>query len=110
MNDVTLQRRVVIINPNGLHLRPMKAFVETALRFQSQVTVVKEQVNFDGKSPLALLGLAAVQGTILVIETSGPDAQAALDALMKVLTDLATAEEVSSDPPPTSHGQLTTDP
>lgn len=104
MNDVTLQRRVVVINPDGFHMRPMKAFVETALRFQSQITVVKDQVSFDGKSPLALLGLAAVHGTILVIEASGPDAQEALDALMKVLTDLATAEEVASDPPPAPHG------
>jgi phosphocarrier protein len=41
----------------------------------------------DGKSILAILTLAAVEGTQLAIEATGPDAEAALDALAKLVSD-----------------------
>src|SRR5262249_54788968 len=88
MNGANLQRKVIITNPEGLHLRPLSAFAETAGRFQSDVTVTKDQDSVDGKSPLALMGLAAEQGTVLRIDVSGPDAPAALDALLELLADL----------------------
>jgi len=98
MNGVTLRRKVVITNPSGFHLRPMAAFAEVALRFQSKVNVTKDAAAVDGKSPLALMGLAAEQGQQLLIEVSGPDAQATLDALMEVFAALATAEEIPEPP------------
>jgi phosphocarrier protein len=88
MSGPSLQRKVVITNPEGLHLRPLSAFAETAGRFQSQVTVTKDREGVDGKSPLALMGLAAEQGTVLRIDVSGPDAPAALDALLELLANL----------------------
>jgi phosphocarrier protein len=39
----------------------------------------------DGKSILNILTLAAVEGTSLTIEATGPDAQAALDALAELV-------------------------
>jgi phosphocarrier protein len=94
MNGETLRHTVTINNPQGLHMRPITAFVEMATRFQSQVLVSKEPgQRINGKSPLALLGLAAEQGTELTLEISGPDEQAALDALVEFLTNLRTVEE-----------------
>jgi phosphotransferase system HPr (HPr) family protein len=91
---------VIVTNPNGFHLRPMAAFAETALPFQSQVTVAKGDLRVDGKSPLQLMGLAAEQGQQLLIEVSGPDAPAALDALMDLLADLSVGSEVSDPAQP----------
>ena len=94
MNSEMLQRTVTITNPQGLHMRPITAFVEMASRFQSQVYLSKEPgQRINGKSPLALLGLAAEQGTELILEISGPDEQAALDALADFLINLRTVEE-----------------
>ncbi len=94
MNGETLRRTVTISNPQGLHMRPITAFVEMASRFQSQVLVSKEPgQRLNGKSPLALLGLAAEKGTQLTLEVSGPDEQAALDALAEFLANLRTEEE-----------------
>jgi phosphocarrier protein HPr len=94
MNGETLRRTVTINNPQGLHMRPITAFVEVAARFQSQVLVSKEPgQRINGKSPLALLGLAAEQGTQLTLEISGPDEQAALDALVEFLENVRTQEE-----------------
>jgi phosphocarrier protein len=94
MNGETLRRTVTITNPQGLHMRPITAFVEMASRFQSQVFLSKEPgQRINGKSPLALLGLAAEQGTQLTLEISGPDEQAALEALVEFLANVRTQED-----------------
>lgn len=81
-----LRQSVMITNPQGLHMRPITAFVEVATRFQSNIQLGKagsELVN--GKSPIALLGLGADHGTELILEVCGPDAMDALKALVEVL-------------------------
>jgi phosphotransferase system HPr (HPr) family protein len=85
MSGETLQRRVVITNPQGFHMRPQSTFVQLANQFASTITVVKDQVRANGKSQWELMLLAAEQGTELVLEASGPDARAALDTLAAVL-------------------------
>ena len=81
------QRRLFIVsNPSGLHMRPLQAFVEHASRFQSNVQVGrKEGEMLNGKSLIHLLGLGAEQGTEIVVEVSGPDADAAIEDLWDVL-------------------------
>lgn len=66
-------------------MRPMGAFAQLAARFESSVKVSREGQSVNGKSILDLMLLAAVQGTELTIEVAGPDAQAALDALINLL-------------------------
>ncbi len=94
MSGETLQRTVVITNPQGLHLRPMAAFAQLATRFQSRVTVSREGQEVDGKSIWELMLLQAVPGTQLTVHAQGPDASAALDALVALL------EAPSSEEPP----------
>ena len=91
MSNDPLQRRVILANPNGLHMRPSAAFVELASRFQSNVTVTREGNSVNGKSLWDLLLLAAEHGTELTLEADGPDAPEALEALARLL---------STPPPP----------
>lgn len=103
MSGATLQRKVVVTNPEGFHLRPLAAFAQTAMRFQSQVVVTRAGFTADGKSALSLLGLAAEQGTRLVVQVSGIDAPAALAALLELMTSLSLAAE-EHDPDPRNQG------
>lgn len=59
-------------------------FVRLAMRFESTIEIVRGGDRFDGKSILSLMTLAAEQGTQLLLEASGPDAQEALDALAEL--------------------------
>jgi phosphocarrier protein HPr len=81
MNGAPMQRRVIVANPQGLHLRPSAAFVELAGRFQTDITVTHNGTSVNGKSVWDLLLLAAEVGSELTLEADGPDAPAALDAL-----------------------------
>ncbi len=85
MNGETLYRKVRIANPNGFHLRPIAAFARLAGKFQSAVTVVKDDQKVDGKKSLDLMLLGAEEGTELVVEVTGPDAKDALEALAEIL-------------------------
>jgi phosphotransferase system HPr (HPr) family protein len=81
MTDKTATRVVTIVNPQGMHLRPADLFVRLANQFQATVEIMKDGELFDGKSVLSMLTLAAVQGTQLSLQASGPDAEDALTAL-----------------------------
>jgi phosphocarrier protein HPr len=97
MNGETLRRKVTITNPQGLHIRPASAFAQLAARFQSSVTVWKETQGVNGRSPLELLLLAALPGTELILEVSGEDARAALDALAELLAAPSCEEAPEGD-------------
>jgi phosphocarrier protein len=74
-------RRVTVSNPQGLHARPAHALVTLASTFKSVIQVIHNGEAVDGKSILSVLTLAAGQGTQLVLEATGEDAEQALDAL-----------------------------
>jgi phosphocarrier protein len=75
------RRQIEIANPLGLHMRPADKFVKLALQYQSEVRVIHNGNEFNGKSILDLTSLAAECGTRLELEARGPDAAAAVEAL-----------------------------
>src|SRR5438876_6884035 len=85
MNGPILRRKVTIMDPLGLHMRPLTVFAQRAAQFQSTVTVAKGGQRVNGKSPLELMLLAAEQGTELELEVCGADAAAAIDILAELL-------------------------
>jgi len=77
--------------PDGiaLHARPAGAFVKTALKFQSRLTVASDGKAADAKSILAVLALGARGGTELRLTAEGADAADALDALAACVRNLS---------------------
>ncbi len=76
---------VTIVNKLGLHARPAMCFVDVASQFTSDVSVKRDDQSVDGKSIMQMMLLAATKGTPLEIIAQGPDAQAACDALKKLV-------------------------
>jgi phosphocarrier protein HPr len=85
MSQVTAQREVTITNPQGFHARPAHLFVKLASQFESKVRIIKGNEVIDGKSILDLLTLGAGNGTKLSLEVVGNDAEAACEALCKLI-------------------------
>ena len=82
-----IKKKVKIKNPQGLHARPASIFVKIANGFESDITVQRGSEKVNGKSIMGLLMLAASEGSIVEIETSGADADKAIQALEKFLLD-----------------------
>jgi phosphocarrier protein HPr len=85
VDDQTVRADVEIINQLGLHARAAARFVETASRFTAEVTVANGDESVSGKSILGLMMLAAGQGTQLSLVATGPDADAAIDAIAELI-------------------------
>jgi phosphotransferase system HPr (HPr) family protein len=93
MTGDSIRRSITITNPQGLHMRPLQAFVETAGKFQSTVYLSKDGgERLNGKSLWNLLTMAAEHGTMVHLEVSGPDSTQAADALIEVLQRTYTDE------------------
>jgi phosphocarrier protein len=75
------ERSVQILNKNGLHARPAAEIVKIAAKFQSEITLVREGTEVNGKSIMGVMMLAAECGSTLLLRAEGADAEAALDAL-----------------------------
>jgi phosphocarrier protein len=96
MNGPPLQQTVRITSPQGFHLRPIKAFVELAQRFQSAVTVSRDGRSANGKSMMDMLQMLAPPDSELTVATEGPDAAAALEALLSLITRVSEEEAAES--------------
>ena len=70
-----------IRNKLGLHLRAARLLVDTAGKFDAEVTVAKDGQIVNGKSIMGVMMLAAEKGSQIDVETRGPQAAEALHAI-----------------------------
>ena len=77
----TLDRTVVVSNPQGLHARPADLLVRLANQFESTILIGRGGETVDCKSILSLLTLGAAQGTELSLTAEGDDAESAIDSI-----------------------------
>ena len=84
MSDSPVSRTVAVSHPTGLCLRGAGAICRLARRFQSRIEIVKDGNRVSASDALQVVSLGAECGSRLVLEATGPDAEEALDALVKL--------------------------
>ena len=94
----THSREVVVSNRQGLHARPAALLTREARRWKSRIELVADAQRVDGKSILEVLTLAAEAGTRLVVEATGPDSQAALEAIGSLFERRFDEQDEPSEP------------
>jgi phosphocarrier protein HPr len=77
----SLTRELAITNERGLHARASAKFVKCAEGFDATVMVSRDGQTVPGTSIMGLMMLAASKGTSVTVESSGPQAEAAMTAL-----------------------------
>jgi phosphocarrier protein len=82
-----VERTVTIVNKLGLHARPAAEIVKTASRFRAEVTLIRDDLEVNGKSIMGVMMLAAEHGSSLLLRAEGPDAEQALDALSTLIAN-----------------------
>jgi phosphotransferase system HPr (HPr) family protein len=80
-------RKVVVMNPAGLHARPSLAISKTVKASKSKVEIRTPHQTIDAGEILQLLSLGATQGTELTLTANGPDAEQVLDSLVQQFTN-----------------------
>ena len=88
MNDgELLERELKIINARGLHARAAAKLVKTAERFDAEITVCHDGQTVSANSVMDLLLLAAAKGSTIIVQASGPEAEAALEAITELVAN-----------------------
>lgn len=80
-----IEREVQILNKEGMHARPAAQIVKTAAKFQSEITLVRDDLEVNGKSIMGVMMLAAAYGTTITLRADGPDETEALDAIAAII-------------------------
>jgi phosphocarrier protein HPr len=81
-----MARRIVkICNQRGLHARAAARFVKTVGQFDAEVWVRKNGTKVPGNEILELLLLEAPPGTLIELTATGPQAEAAVTTLARLI-------------------------
>jgi phosphocarrier protein len=75
------ERTVEIVNKNGLHARPAAEIVKLSSKFKADITIVREDLEVNGKSIMGVMMLAAEFGSNILVRANGPDAEQAVNAI-----------------------------
>jgi phosphocarrier protein len=78
-------KKLEIKNKLGLHARAAALLVQTVNKFDAQVTFAKDGQTADGRSIMAVLTLAATQGSKIQVEASGDEAERVVRAIEKLI-------------------------
>lgn len=81
---------VEILNPAGLHARPAAMVVERAKTLDADIVIRKGEKQANAKSIMSVLTLGASHGDVISVSAEGPDAAAAIEFIVGLMT---TAEE-----------------
>jgi phosphocarrier protein len=82
---VSVEREFDILNRLGLHARAAAQLVRLANGFASEIHVVKDGIDVNGKSIMGVLMLAAPKDTKILIRAVGPDAEEAVAAIGEMI-------------------------
>jgi phosphocarrier protein HPr len=76
-----------IVNKLGLHARASAKLTQTPTGFSSEVWLERNGRRVNAKSIMGVMMLAAPKGSVLQLETSGPEEDNAMEALAELIAD-----------------------
>jgi len=80
-----ITKNLIIKNPQGLHARPAAMIVQIASKYNSDITVQKDDEKVNGRSIMGILTLGAQQNCKITIEADGEDAEQVMEELENLL-------------------------
>ena len=82
-----IKKKLIVKNKQGLHARPAALFVQVANKFDSRITIKRDEEEVNGKSIMGILMLGAEKGSEILIEVDGEDAETAMIELEKLIVN-----------------------
>lgn len=76
---------IEIKNESGLHARPAAHLVKVAGQYQSEIKILKDGLEVNGKSIMGVMMLAAEPGSEIEFVIEGEDEKEAFDAIVELI-------------------------
>ena len=81
-----IEKEIIIMNSQGLHARPAAVFVQIASKYNSTISVKKDNEIVNGKSIMGILMLGANHKSKITLIAEGDDAVQSLEELEAFLS------------------------
>jgi phosphocarrier protein HPr len=81
------KKDLLIENKLGLHARAAAQIVKSASAFASKITLVKDDLEVDGKSIMGIMMLAAAKGSMVRVLAQGDDEDQAIAGLERLFKE-----------------------
>lgn len=79
------ERSVQIVNKLGIHARPAAEIVKAAAKYKSGITIIRDDMEVNGKSIMGVMMLAAECGATILLRAEGPDEDAAIEGIAALI-------------------------
>jgi phosphocarrier protein len=79
------EKTVVIKSNAGIHARPAMMLVKEAIKFSSEIYLIKDSIEANGKSIMSVLSLAITKGSRLIIRAVGEDEDDAVESIVHLI-------------------------
>lgn len=83
-----MEKKAIVKSETGIHARPALTVVKEASKFKSEVIIVKDGNEYNAKSIVAIMSMAAVKDDEITIKATGNDEEAAVVAMVKIIEEL----------------------
>lgn len=83
-----IEKKIKVMNKQGLHARPAALFVQIANKYDSTVKVLKDDQVVNGKSIMGILMLAAEKDSEIILIVEGSDSEEAINELETLLNSI----------------------
>ncbi len=76
-----IEKILTVQNRAGIHARPAAIIAQTANKFESEVTLTKDDTSVNAKSIMGVITMAAGYNTTITMEVEGPDESVCASAI-----------------------------
>ncbi len=80
-----VSKKVKVVNPSGLHLRPAGVLSQTSMKFKSNTIIESKEKTIIAKSVLNVMAAGIRRGTEINVICEGPDEEEALAAIVAAI-------------------------
>ena len=81
------EAKVKLTNEVGLHARPASLFIQEAVKYSSDIEVIKDNKTYNGKSIMGILSMGASKGEEITIRAYEDDKEEAVKALIDIVNN-----------------------
>jgi phosphocarrier protein HPr len=79
------EKEIVVNSDAGVHARPAMMIVREAMKYPCDVTLIKDNVEADGKSIMSVLGLAIISGSKITVRAQGEGEQEVVNYIVDLI-------------------------
>ena len=80
-----VERKVTVVNPTGLHLRPAGLLCQTSMKFDSKVMIFYKEKEINAKSVLNVMAAGIKCGTEITLICDGEDEEEAMKTVSQAI-------------------------